>query len=784
VFSIFDRYVVREVLLPLLLSLLLLTFLLMIPPVLSVGYGFIAKGMQLAIVVRVVVTLLPSALSVSIPISVLLALLIAFGRLSADREFVAMQACGVSIYRLLRPVTLIAVCAMAATAYVTIVSLPNANQAFREITLGVVKTQVENEVKPRVFFTQFPNTVLYVRNVVAGGQWQDVFFADSHTPNQTVAYFAREGRIAVDRNAKYVQLQLLHGTQHLMRTSDDGYDVNEFESTSVTLDAEQVFPKPPSRGAPEMTIAELRQTIASARNPQDAVRAQLMIQDKYALPVACCVLALIALALGVSNRKDGYLASFAIGFIVAFVYYVLMYMSRAAALGGVLNPDIGPWISPAVLAVVGVVLLLWRARSTDRPLWIAWSMRRANRTESDAEDASRRSAGGFRFATPRFGVPGARLLDVYTGQQYLRIFALSVFAALGIFYISTFIDLADKLFRGSATTELLLRYFYYQTPQYVYYIIPIAGLLATLVTVGLMTKNSELIVMKACGMSLYRFAAPLILLSVSASVVLFGLQEAVLARANTEAERLNGIIRGWPQPASIALNRWMASTSGDIYHYDFFDSKTSAFSRFTRYQLDSQTWRLNEVTYAATVTASAPVEPLEPLEPASGDTSWRWEKGWVRTLTLTRAEGATKPAVAYAPFAARVLPLEPKGYFETEAPDPDKMTYRQLALYVSQLKASGFNAVPPTVKLQRKVAFPFVTIVMTLLAVPFAVTTGRRGAMYGIGIGIAISIAYWVILQVFSAIGEGGVLTPMLAAWAPNLIFSAAALYMMLTVRT
>src|SRR6185369_16566332 len=254
----------------------------------------------------------------------------------------------------------------------------------------------------------------------------------------------------------------------------------EFESTSVTLDAEQVFPKPPSRNAPEMTIAELRQTIAAAKNPasQEAVRAHLMIQDKYALPVACCVMALVALALGVSNRKDGYLASFAIGFIVVFVYYVLMYMSRAAALGGVLDPDIGPWISPAVLAVVGVILLLWRARSTDRPLLIAWSVRRARPSDAsgDADGTPRSSGTGFLFNMPRFGVPGTKILDLYTGQQYVRVFALAVFAALGIFYISTFIDLADKLFRGSATTTMLLRFFYYQTPQYVYYIIPIAGL--------------------------------------------------------------------------------------------------------------------------------------------------------------------------------------------------------------------------------------------------------------------------------------------------------------------
>jgi LPS export ABC transporter permease LptG/LPS export ABC transporter permease LptF len=781
VFSIFDRYVVREVLLPLLLSLLLLTFLLMIPPVLSVGYQFIAKGMQLPIVAHVVLLLMPSALSISIPISVLLSLLIAFGRLSADREFVAMQACGVSIYRLLRPVALIALSAMAATAYVTIVALPNANQTFREITLRVVKSQVENEVKPRVFFTQFPNTVLYVRNVLASGSWRDVFFADSHTPDQTVVYFAREGRIVVDRNEKFVQLQLSHGTQHLTRGSaPDTLDWQEFESTSVTLDAEQVFPKPPSRNAPEMTITELRQTIAAAKDPasQDVIRAHLMIQDKYALPVACCVMALVALALGVSNRKDGYLASFAIGFIVVFVYYVVMYMSRAAALGGVLNPDIGPWLSPAVLAVVGVVLLIWRARSTDRPLLIAWSVRRARPSDASAEvdGASRSSGAGFLFGIPRFGVPGTKILDVYTSQQYVRIFALSVFAALGIFYISTFIDLADKLFRGSATTALLLRFFYYQTPQYVYYIIPIAGLLATLVTVGLMTKNSELIVMKACGMSLYRAAAPLALLAVTASVALFGLQEVVLAGANKEAERLNGIIRGWPAPASIALNRWMASASGDIYHYDFYESGTGAFSRFTRYQLDPHTWRLNEVTYADSVTQSQPA--------GSQQHEWHWRKGWVRTLTLAGSQGATKTTVTYVPFADRVLPLEPRSYFETEEPDPDKMTYRQLAVYISQLNARGFNAVPSTVKLQRKVAFPFVTIVMTLLAVPFAVTTGRRGAMYGIGIGIALSIAYWVILQVFSAIGEGGVLTPMLAAWAPNLIFGAVALYMVLTVRT
>jgi lipopolysaccharide export LptBFGC system permease protein LptF len=88
------------------------------------------------------------------------------------------------------------------------------------------------------------------------------------------------------------------------------------------------------------------------------------------------------------------------------------------------------------------------------------------------------------------------------------------------------------------------------------------------------------------------------------------------------------------------------------------------------------------------------------------------------------------------------------------------------------------------VSLQRKIAFPFVTFVMTMLAIPFAVTTGPRGALYGIGVGIVLAIVYWVALSLFGALGEGGVLTPILAAWAPNLLFGAGAAYMILTVRT
>ena len=130
------------------------------------------------------------------------------------------------------------------------------------------------------------------------------------------------------------------------------------------------------------------------------------------------------------------------------------------------------------------------------------------------------------------------------------------------------------------------------------------------------------------------------------------------------------------------------------------------------------------------------------------------------------------------------LTLEPPSYFKTDQPEAEQMTYDQLRRYVAQLQSSGYHAVPFMVQLQRKVAFPFVTVIMTILAVPFAVSTGRSGAMYGIGVGIVLALLYWLALSVFGALGAGGWISPILAAWAPNLLFGAAAAYLLLMVRT
>jgi lipopolysaccharide export system permease protein len=342
---ILDRYLVREISVPFLLGLGVLTFILEIPPILTQAEQFISRGVEWAIVVRVLITLLPQALCLTIPMAVLLGILVGFSRLSSDREFVAMQACGVSLMRLARPVLLVAGVGAAATAYETIVALPEANQSYREIVYVVMAQRVESNLTPRVFFTDFPGKVIYVRELPPEGGWREVFVADTSRPAETTVYFAREGRIRLDKEHRLVQLELLDVTSHTTHTDKpDDYEESTSRSHTITLDPETVFRRPPAKGAREMTYAELRDEIAgaTARN-EPAYEARFMVQQKLSLPLTCPILALIGLALGTTNRKDGRLGSFVIGIAVIFIYYVLLWGARAAAIGGSFSPEWAPW---------------------------------------------------------------------------------------------------------------------------------------------------------------------------------------------------------------------------------------------------------------------------------------------------------------------------------------------------------------------------------------------------------------------------------------------------------
>jgi LPS export ABC transporter permease LptG len=294
-------------------------------------------------------------------------------------------------------------------------------------------------------------------------------------------------------------------------------------------------------------------------------------------------------------------------------------------------------------------------------------------------------------------------------------------------------------------------------------VIPIAALLSVLVTFGLLSKSSELTVLKACGVSLYRAALSVVLLSLVFSAVLFGLEQRILARANRRADVLDAQIRGRaPRLFDIMNRQWIVGRDGSVYHYTYYNPERDEMSGLVIYRPDEQSWTLSSATFAERVT---------------------WNRGWQAASGWAQDFRSTPPV--WTAFSSRTLEgLEPPDYFKTEQPVADMMTVDQLWRYVGDLAQSGANVVPLQVDLHKKLAFPLVTFVMTLLAVPFGVSAGRRGTLYGIGLGIAIALTYWIVISAFVAVGKGGLLSPVLAGWAPNILGVAVASYLFLTART
>ena len=295
-------------------------------------------------------------------------------------------------------------------------------------------------------------------------------------------------------------------------------------------------------------------------------------------------------------------------------------------------------------------------------------------------------------------------------------------------------------------------------------------LIATLVTVGMLTRNSELIVMKACGVSLYRTTVPIVVFASIVGAALFALDATILGPANRRAEERKDLMKGATRLQPLG-EPWLIGRDGTMYNIGGYDPRRRRFEQVSIYQFSGNMSQLTRRTFAKSGTYVGGSEP-------ASDATWQLEDGW------TRAFGPDGGVQRFDTFARAPAKLEPVSYFAQAPPDARFMSYAELRGHTERLRATGFDVVEYEVGVARKLAYPFVCLIMTLIAIPFATTMGRSGTMAGIAVGIGLALLYWGTINISAALGAGGLMAPVLAAWAPNLLFGAGAAYLILTVRT
>jgi lipopolysaccharide export system permease protein len=359
--KILHRYVFREILVPFALGLGVFTFVLLLARLLKLIELVVNRGIPASHVIRVFCFLLPAFLEVTVPMAMLLAILVAFGRLSADSEITALRSSGVSLYQLVPPVATFVAIVTVATAGLAWYGRPWGNRALRTAMWDIARSRATAGLKPQIFNDDFPGLIIYAEQIDStADQLERVMIADERDPQQQNTVFARAGYMISDVERETVTLRLLDGTIHTTDAAAHASYQTAFRSYDVNLDLRATLADAHERmdDPKEQTIGQLRAAIAAKAAEGKVPTAELVeYYRKFSIPFACVVFGLIAMPLGTQANRAVRSRGFAVRLIVIFAYYVLLSTGQGFAEQGRVPPIVGLWLPNVVLGSVGLVLM-------------------------------------------------------------------------------------------------------------------------------------------------------------------------------------------------------------------------------------------------------------------------------------------------------------------------------------------------------------------------------------------------------------------------------------------
>lgn len=790
--SLLFRYVFREVAVSSLIGAVLFTFVLYLQWIGDVMDLLVRADIPARDVGYLFALTLPLPLPYTIPIGVLVGTLLALGRMSTDGEITAMRAAGLPGRRAVRPIGVFCLLAAIACGAVTLWLSPWAARERVRVGQSMQISQATARIPPRVFIEkEFPNRVLYVRDVEPGDsvvRWKGLFMADTRAPETRGSVEGLDAavdgpRITIADEALVVARPEQNRLQvHLPRASifEQSFDPRKYQRQTIEVGDETIETEPESfeGRSRELDQTETIDLWRMRRDSEKRIEAGIFFHQRLALPIACLVLPLVGIPLSISTHRAGKSVGVVLALGLVFVYYMFLLAGTALAQEGMMPPGPAIWAANLVFSVIGVRLLM-QLDSPNRSDWLAILARPVQRlvkrlrsTSETGEipqfDENRRRRAEQKERSPEslfdFFFP---ISDRYILQRFLFYFVLMVSAFVSIWVVFSFFELLnDMLAHGKLA--LFLPYIYYLLPFLFYETAPLAVMVATLVCFGLLAKHQELTAFRACGVSLYRLAAPVLLTSILVSGTLFALDHYTLPETNRRQDAIRDEIKDRPARTFLNADRqWTYGQDERIFYHRYFDWAKREMAPIFVYDFRTEPFDLSRHIYA---------------ERARWDEArreWVFENGWVRELDAGRV-------TRFEQFSKQTFPdiRETPEYFRKENKPHQQMNWRELAAYIQDLNQAGFETTELIVQWHKKFSFPTFAFAMALLALPFAMVTGNRGALAPVAFSLAVAISYYALSALFLQLGKASQLTPMMAAWAPGLIFGLTGGYLFLRVRT
>lgn len=352
-----------------------------------------------------------------------------------------------------------------------------------------------------------------------------------------------------------------------------------------------------------------------------------------------------------------------------------------------------------------------------------------------------------------------RILTRYIFGEFIKIFILVLTASISLYLIIDVVENMGKLIEHHIPFGDGLRFFLYKAPFIFYQISPVAVLMATLLSLGIFAKYNEVIAAMAQGIHIARFALPFFASAAVISGFNFILNESVIPSANQKVIAVQQIIEGTNEKTQFARDSLWFRDNRDIYSINYIDPQKGVLKGLTIYTLD------NDFNIVKRVDAR--------------EVNWMHGR-WIATESIVSSFQQGR-LVDEARIKENVIPL-------AEKPDDlknverlaDEMSFRELLRYVQKLKREGYEATRYMVDLHAKLSFPFVSMIMVMMGMPFALKSGRHGGIaVGVGLSIIIGFSYWVVFAITTTLGYNGIIPPFLAAWLTNIVFAGFGILML-----
>ena len=364
--KIIYKYIFKEIAFPFLIILFILTFVLLMGKILQIMDLVINKGVSLLSIIKIIAFLMPSFMLFTIPIALLISILIAMGRLSADNEITALKTSGISLTQIYYPVAIASLITFLFTIFISYFLVPHSNFATKRLLFNIVQQNASIGIKEKVFNADFKDFLIYAEKVPVNKNYlEGVIVSDNRMINEQNTILAKKAYLVSDPESMTVKLKLENGSIHTVSSDLKNYRKIDFESYDINLNLSSALASfdESSKSSTEMTMSELLENMKKPGLEEAAVRElAIEVHKKFSIPLSCIFFGIIALPLGIRSHRSVKSRGFAVGLLVVSVYYLLRIGGEALVETGYLPPEIGVWTPNAIFALLGIFLFYAASR--------------------------------------------------------------------------------------------------------------------------------------------------------------------------------------------------------------------------------------------------------------------------------------------------------------------------------------------------------------------------------------------------------------------------------------